>query len=293
MVYAKEIQTTRRQKHIRSIVCVIIASIIMSVNIKTFVRAGNLLPGGVTGLSLLIQRIGLEIFNINLPYSLINIGLNAIPVYIGFKTIGKKFTTYSILMIVLNSFLVDLIPITPITSDHLLVAVFGGIFNGLAISIALMGKASSGGTDFIAVYLSNKFNASSWNLVLGLNTIILSISGILFGWEAALYSIIFQFVSTQVIEQLHKSNKQMTLFIITDKADIMEKQLLEYTHHGVTRFDGKGCYLDQPKSLLYTVVAANEVKDVSAFIRSIDPKVFINITKSVKIDGRFYQEPIE
>ena len=160
MVYAKSMKASRKQKHLRSIICVLIASLIMSINIKTFVRAGNLLPGGVTGLSLLLQRIGLEFFNINLPYSFVNIGLNAIPVYIGFKTIGKKFTSYSVLMIILNSFLVDIIPNIAITSSGigLLVAVFGGIFNGLSISIALAGNASSGGTDFIAVYLSNKLD---------------------------------------------------------------------------------------------------------------------------------------
>ena len=293
MVYAKSMKASRKQKHLRSIICVLIASLIMSINIKTFVRAGNLLPGGVTGLSLLLQRIGLEFFNINLPYFFVNIGLNAIPVYIGFKTIGKKFTSYSVLMIVLNSFLVDIIPNIDITSDPLLVAVFGGIFNGLSISIALAGNASSGGTDFIAVYLSNKFNTSSWNLVLGLNTIILASSGILFGFEAALYSIIFQFVSTQIIEQLHQNNKRVTMLIITANPSSLEKQLLTYTHHGITRFDGKGCYLDEDRTLLYTVVSANEVKDVIEFVKSIDQKAFINITKSIKIDGRFYQEPIE
>lgn len=293
MVYAKSVKKTNRQKHLLSIICVVTASLIMSINIKTFVRAGNLLPGGFTGLSLLLQRIALEIFNVQIPYSVINISLNAIPVYIGFKTIGKKFTAYSVVMIILNSFLVDIIPSTPLTSDPLLVAVFGGIFNGLAISIALAGNASSGGTDFIAVYLSNKFNTSSWNLILGLNTIILGSSGILFGWEAALYSIIFQFVSTQVIEQLHQNNKKVTMFIITANPNIIEKQLLSYTHHGITRFEGKGCYLDEPRTMLYTVVSANEAKDVIEFVKTLDSKAFINITKSFKIDGRFYQEPIE
>lgn len=293
MVYAKSKQRKKWKKHLISFVCVIIASLIMSTNIKSFVRAGNLLPGGFTGLSLLLQRIALELFSVEIPYSVINISLNAIPAYIGFKTIGKKFTTYSILMIVLNSFLVDLIPTTPITSDPLLVAVFGGILNGLAISIALYGKASSGGTDFIAVYLSTKFNTSSWNFILGLNSVILIISGLLFGFEAALYSIIFQFVSTQVISRLYQRDQKTTLFIITNIAKSLEKDLLEYTHHGITRFDGTGSYHDEKRTLLYMVISSNEVRDVTAFIRSKDPNAFINITKSVKIDGRFYQEPLE
>ena len=64
----------------------------MALNIKTFVRTGGLYPGGATGLTILIQRIALQYFSLQLPYSVINLLLNAFPVYIGFRYIGKKFT---------------------------------------------------------------------------------------------------------------------------------------------------------------------------------------------------------
>ena len=265
----------------------------MSINIKSFVRAGDLIPGGFTGLSLLIQRSANLFAGIELPYSIINISLNALPAFIGFKMIGKKFTSYSVLMIVLNSFLVDLIPVTPITYDPLLVSVFGGILNGIAIVIALYGKASSGGTDFIAVYLSNKLKKPSWNFVFGINTIILITGGFIFGFEAAMYSIIFQFVSTQVIERLHRRDHKVTLLIITKEGETIGQELLEYTHHGVTKFEGQGCYLKENKTMLYTVVGADEVKDVVHLIRELDSHVFINIMNSEGVTGNFYQEPIE
>lgn len=292
MTYGKSKKVHPILKDFKSIICVIIAALIMSINIKTFVRAGGLLPGGFTGLSLLIQRIGSEFFLLEIPYSFINILLNALPAYIGFKTIGKRFTIYSVMMIILNSVLVDFIPTIPVTSDPLLVAVFGGILNGVAISIALRGNASSGGTDFISVYLSEKFNMNSWNIVLGLNVCILLASGMLFGFEAALYSIIFQFVSTQIIERLHQRNQQITLMIISEFADSLAQELLEFTHHGVTRFEGTGCYKGENRSMLYMVIGADEVKDVTDFIRQRDPKAFINIMKSIGIKGNFYKEPI-
>lgn len=293
MVYAKSKSKKEWKKNLTSIVCVCVASLIMSINIKSFVRAGNLIPGGFTGLSLLLQRVGLEFFQIMIPYSVINIILNAIPAFVGFKVIGKKFTSYSVLMIVLNSLLVDLIPVTPITYDPLLVSVFGGILNGLAIVIALYGKASSGGTDFIAIYLSNKLKQPSWNFVFGINVIILTSAGLLFGFEAAMYSIIFQFVSTQMIERFHQRDQQATLFMITSIPDSIEKKLMDYTHHGITRFEGKGCYLKENKTMLYTVVGADEVKDVVHFVKEEDPNIFINIVKSEGVKGNFYQEPME
>lgn len=293
MVYAKTSQEKQWQKITTSLICVIVASFLMAINIKSFVRSGNLFPGGFTGLTVLIQRICAEYFHFEISYTLVNITLNAIPAYISLKTIGKKFTFFSLMMVFLSGVFVDFLPNISITSDRLLVAVFGGILNGTAIGIALHGRASSGGTDFIAVYLSNRFNASSWNVVLGLNAIMLSVAGLLFGWEAALYSIIFQFVSTQVINTIHQSYSRATLHIITSQPDVLEKALLTYTHHGITRFEGVGCYLDVPRTLLYTVIAKDEVKEVIHFIREHDQTAFINVLKSESIYGRFYRDPLE
>ena len=280
-------------KSMMSIVCVIVAAVVLSFNIKSFVRAANLIPGGFTGLSLLIQR-SLDVFMvISVPYSFINVTLNVFPAFIGFKLIGKKFTTYTLILIVLNSFLVDLIPVTPITYDPLLVAIFGGILNGIAICIALYGHASTGGTDFIAVYLSNRLKRSSWGFVFALNCCILIIAGCLFGFEAAMYSIIFQFVSTQVVEKFHKRDQKITLLIITAVPDKIEEQFLKYSHHGMTRIDGTGSYLKKKQTLLLTVIGANDFKQVMHMIKDIDPHVFIDIIQSKDVKGKFYMEPIE
>ena len=177
MVYAEATKQKRIHKHLVSLICVILSALIMAANIKSFVRAGDLFPGGFTGLTVLIQRIASEYFHFEISYTLVNVTLNAIPAVIGYKTIGRKFTFYSLLMVFLSGLFVDFFPNIAITSDRLLVSVFGGMINGVAICVALHGKASSGGTDFIAVYLSNKFNASSWGTVLALNAIMLSVAG--------------------------------------------------------------------------------------------------------------------
>ena len=108
----------------KRILMVCVASLIMALNIKTFVRTGGLYPGGATGLTILIQRMADLFFDITIPYTLVNVILNAIPVYIGFRFIGKKFTLYSCLMILLTGILTDLIPGYPITYDTLLISVF-------------------------------------------------------------------------------------------------------------------------------------------------------------------------
>ena len=99
--------------------CAVLAATIMALNIKTFVRAGGLFPGGFTGLTLLIQNIFQTFAGIAIPYTLINVTLNSIPVFIGLKFIGKKFTISSVCVIVLSGLLTDIIPSQPITYDTL------------------------------------------------------------------------------------------------------------------------------------------------------------------------------
>ena len=283
----------RLKKDSITLACVVIGAFIMAMNIKTFVSAGNLFPGGFTGLTVFIQRVGEKFFDVQLSYAVINILLNAIPAIIGFKTIGKRFTIFSCIMIALTGFFVEVLPNSALTYDPLLIAVFGGIFSGIGVSAALKGHASSGGTDFIAIYMSRKLNAPAWNYILGLNAILLLCAGYLFDWNQALYSIIFQFVSTQIVSATHVRYKKMTMHIITNKADELAEKLMIYTHHGITRFEGMGCYSKEPKTLLYTVVSSEEIKEVIGFINCIDDKAFINVMKTDTVEGRFYQEPID
>lgn len=110
--------------------CLILAgSFIMAVNLKSFVRAGGLIPGGFNGLTRLIQEISVLLWHWEPPFSVINFILNAVPVVISFKFIGKKFTGYSCLMIVVSGILTDMVPAWPVTEDILLIAIFGGLIN--------------------------------------------------------------------------------------------------------------------------------------------------------------------
>lgn len=273
--------------------CVIIGSLLCAININTFINAGGLFPGGFTGLTVFIQRCAEKYMNLQVPYSAVNFALNAIPAYIGYKTVGKKFTLYSCVMIVLTGVFVEILPVTNITEDILLITIFGGILQGVALGIALRGNASSGGTDFIAMWISQRTNQPAWNYILAMNAVMLVAAGYLFGWNAALYSIIFQFCSTQVINFVHTRYKRMTLFIVTSNPDIVIEEIQNSTHHGVTRLEGIGTYYGRPRTMLYTVVDSQNVKGLVTRIREIDQTIFVNVTKTESVEGKFYQRPIE
>lgn len=281
------------RRDVISILCVIVGSFLCAVNINTFIGAGGLFPGGFTGLTVFIQRYFDSYMGIQVSYSLVNYALNIIPAYIGFKTVGKKFTMYSIMVIVLTGIFVEVLPTINITEDILLISVFGGILQGVALGIALKGNASGGGTDFIAMWISKKTNQPAWNYILAMNAVMLVAAGYMFGWDKALYSIIFQFCSTQIITMVHKRYKRMTVFIVTSNPDIVVEEIQNSTHHGVTRLEGIGTYYGRPRTLLYTVVEESNVKGLVTRIREIDTTSFVNVTKSETIEGKFYQTPIE
>lgn len=270
---------------------IVAAALLMAMNIKSFVRAGDLLPGGFNGLTLLIQQIARRFWDINISYSLINFSLNAVPVLISFKYIGKKFTGYSCLMIVLTGTFTDVFSGFQMTNDTLLVCVFGGILNACAISLCLYAGATSGGTDFIAIFFSEKYGIETWNYIFAGNCIILLIAGYLFGWNEALYSIIFQFTSTQVLHSLYKRYQKQTLLIITTKPDEIYEQIRENTNHDATLFKGIGCYRKHECNMLYSVVGRDEIKTITKKIRQIDPNAFINTMNTQQLTGRFYQKP--
>lgn len=277
----------------KRILVICAAAFVMALNIKTFVRTGGLYPGGATGLTILLQTIFERFFGIAVPYTVINLLLNSVPVYIGFRFIGKKFTIYSCVMIVLTSFLTDIIPGYVITYDILLISIFGGIINGLVISICLMMNATTGGTDFISIYLSEKKSMDAWNLILALNTVILCIAGLLFGWDKALYSIIFQYASTQVLHVLYKRYQKETFFIVTKKAEKICDAIFAVSNHGATILEGKGSYEHCERNVVYSVVSREEVKKVLQAVKAVDEEAFINEVKTEGLSGRFYQKPTD
>ncbi len=266
-----------------------LAAALMAVNIKTFVHTGGLLPGGFTGITLLLQEIFLKFAGIKIPFTVFYWGLNLIPALICFKYVGKYFTLLSIWMIIFSGLLTDLIPDITIvmTDDTILCSIFGGLLNGFAITLCLLAGATSGGTDFISIYVSEKTGRSIWNMILIFNVMVLAVFGLLFGWERALYSIVFQFATTQLLNALYKRYQKSTLFIISDHTDELIGVIRQVTGHDATLFTGKGCYKGAERKMLYTVISSDEEFKLVRSIKEADPGAFVNIMQTKMLKGNF------
>lgn len=272
------------------ILLVTLAAALMAMNIDTFVHSAGLLPGGFTGIVLLLQEVLQKFLGVTIPFSVFYWLLNLVPALLCMKVIGRHTTLLSIWMIIISGLFTDILPGLVLTDDILLSAVFGGIINGVSICLSLYAGATSGGTDFISIYVSEKTGRSIWNYVFAGNVVVLCVFGVLFGWTRALYSIFFQFASTQILNMLYKRYQKSTLLIISDKKDEIVTLIKETTFHDATVFTGEGGYTGDQKEMIYSVVSREQIEPLFRAIKKEDPHAFINVLDTRALKGNFFMK---
>ena len=275
-----------------TIVAVVASALLQTYVIQAFIRPADLLSSGFTGVAILIDRIA-SLYGHSFSTSLGMLVLNIPVAILCSRSISMRFTFYSMLQVVLASFFLKVLHFEPLFNDVLLDVIFGGFLYGIAIAIALRGNASTGGTDFIALYVSNKTGRSIWEYVFAGNVVILCIFGYMFGWLHAGYSILFQFVSTKAISAFHHRYERVTLQITTTQAEPVIKAYVKQYRHGISCVDAVGGYSHKKMYLLHTVVSSYEVNDIVHLMREVDEHVIVNMLKTENFYGGFYQAPIE
>ena len=291
-----KIKNLRKNKKVRLLITtisVIVAAFLQAYVIQVFIQPSNLLSSGFTGVALLIEKMTSTFLVFSFSASLGMILLNVPVAILCYKSISPKFTFFSLLEVFLASFFLKIIDFPPIFDDLLLNIVFGGFAYGLLTVIALKGNASTGGTDFIALYISNRKGKSIWGYVFIFNVMILSIFGMMFGWEHAGYSILFQFISTRTIDSFYHRYERVTLQITTAHAMPLMTAYTKAYRHGISCVDAIGGYSHKKMNLLHTVVSSYEVQDIVDLMREIDPHVIVNVVKTENFFGGFYQAPID
>ena len=278
-------------KYLKTLICVFLSALLQSFCINVFITPAKLLSSGFTGLAILINKIS-SLFGFTLPVSLLVLMLNIPLGVLSFRSIGKKFVFFSILQVVLMSLFLNF-HYTLLFDDLLLNVCFGGFLYGIAISLALRGNASTAGTDFIALWVSNKIGKSIFEYVFAFNSVLLLIFGYMFGWKYAGYSILFQFISTKTIDSFYKRYKLVTLEITTYHPKEICKAYVKHYRHGLSELAGIGGYEHKNLSLIHTVISFYELEDAIRLIMRIDPKAIINVLSTERFVGHFYRQPLD
>ena len=280
----------QKMKAVRNVITFL--AVVISAVIQAFIRPAELLSGGFTGIAILVEMLT-STWGISFPTSLGMLCINIPVAIICSRGISVRFTAFSLFQVFLTSGFLQFLHFEPLFDDPVLNVIFGGFLMGISIVIALKGNASSGGTDFIALYVSNKTGRSIWGQVFIGNCVLYCIFGLLFGWMNAAYSILFQFISTKTISTFHHRYDRVTLQITTEKADEMMEAYIRVCKHGISCVEAVGGYSRKKMYVLHTVISSYEVDDIIRLMREVDPHVIINVFKTEQFYGKFYHAPME
>ncbi|MBQ1307605.1 MAG: YitT family protein, partial [Erysipelotrichaceae bacterium] len=132
-----------------------------------------------------------------------------------------------------------------------------------------------------------------WNMTFGLNCILIGATGLLYGWERAAYSIVFQFMSNFMINKMHKRYTHQAIIIVTKKPDEVIETVLKNVRHGITKISAQGAYKGEDESVLYTVVNTFQTSEVVRYVLEADPNAFIETRDTASIYGNYYQKPLD
>lgn len=275
-----------------STVMIILSSLLQVYVIQVFMNPCNLISGGFTGIALFINRIGGKL-GIDLPVSMLIIALNVPVALFCYKAISKRFVYLSALQFSLTSLLLEVLNFEPLFYDLTINILFGGLLWGFSISLALQAGGSTGGTDFIAQYIGNKIHHSIFEYVFYFNCAMYIAYGAGFGWIYAAYSIIFQYLSTMVINRTYKRYAKVTLEFTTENPDVVVEAFMKATRHGMSVIEARGGFSGKKYYICKSVVAAYEVQGIIDAVRAVAPHALVNVYQSMNFVGNFYQKPIE
>ncbi|NRD77955.1 YitT family protein [Bacillus sp. BRMEA1] len=251
---------------------------------NTFLIPHKLTSGGVTGVSFFIHHFlhintGSVIFILNIPLFVL-----------GLVYLGRKFVLLTIYAVTVMSLSMKFIPIHAISPDILLSSIIGGAIYGVAVGILIRIGGSTGGTDIISLTLAKKKNWQVGILNTCMNLLVVGISGLIFGWNITLYTIIAIYVAGRAVDMVYTTQNKLTLTIVTEKYTELSEALIKLHSRGITMTDAEGVYTHKPKKVLTTVITKFELNETKHTIREIDPRAFVNITQTLEVMGRFRKD---
>jgi uncharacterized membrane-anchored protein YitT (DUF2179 family) len=274
----------------KKIVIVIAGALLNALAMNLFLIPANVYSSGFTGIAQLLSKVLSDYTPIHISMGILLLLLNIPVAILGWRKVGKSFTVYSFLSVLMSSFFLTIVPIKQVSQDILLNAVFGGVILAVGVGITLKWGASTGGVDIIAMVLSRMKDKPVGPYMFVLNGIIIVTAGFLFGWEKALYTLVTLYTSTRVIDAIHTRHAKLTAMIITKKADELKKAIHGSLVRGITMIPAKGAFSNETRDLLMIVITRYELYDLERIIKEIDPNAFTNIIQTTGVYGFFRRE---
>ncbi|QHL88948.1 DUF2179 domain-containing protein [Nibribacter ruber] len=243
--------------------------------LKGFLLSSHLIDGGVTGISMLLSAA------FGLPLAILILLINLPFIVLGYKQMGMRFTLKSAAAIAGLSLALVFVEFPDVTHDILLTAVFGGVFIGAGIGLAMRGGAVLDGTEIAALVVSKNYPLKVSDFILLLNILIFLSALFVLGTETALYSILTYFSASKMIDFFIQGIEQYTgVTIVSEHSEKIRQAVTENLGRGVTIYQGKRGFGKRGTSnvdidIVFTVVTRFELPDLKKEVKLIDPNAFM------------------
>jgi uncharacterized membrane-anchored protein YitT (DUF2179 family) len=274
----------------KKVTVVILGALLNAISMNLFLIPANVYSSGFAGIAQLLSKILTEYTPITFSMGFLLLILNIPVAILGWVKVGKSFTLYSFISVLLTSLFLEIIPIKELSHDILLNAVFGGVILAVGVGFTLKWGASTGGLDIIAMVLSRLKDKPVGTYMFTLNAIIIVTAGYLYGWEKALYTLVTLYTSTRVIDAIHTRHEKLTAIIITKNGEELKKAIQAKLIRGITTLPAKGAYTNETKDMLMIVITRYELFDLERIIKEVDPSAFTNIIETASVVGFFRRD---
>jgi len=278
---------------------IIAGSLVMAAGYVFFISPNRIVPGGVYGIAIVVHHLTKGMFSFapdGLPVGATGLILNIPLTIIGIKILGPRFGIKTIIGFILTSVFIDLLTLwwgnKPLVEDDVLLSsIFGGVLIGLGLGLIFKSRATSGGSDIIAMIIAKYTRLPLGQLLIYIDSVIVIVGLIAFkDWKIPLYSWLVIFITGKVIDVILEGvSYEKTLFIISEKSDDIRNKIVNDLNRGGTYLQGKGMYNNSDKQIIFTVVNRRELAILEDYINSIDPDAFLTVTNANEILGKGFR----
>ncbi|MEW8977105.1 MAG: YitT family protein [Symbiobacterium sp.] len=262
-------------------------ALLMSLSANVFLVPLKLAEGGVTGIGIILYH------TLGIPLWVTMVALNIPILALGMKVKGWRLLWRSILGVAAYSFFLAVTAnIPPITDQVVLAIVYGGLTMGTGLGLVLRSGGTTGGTEVLALVLQQRLGFSVGTMVLAVDAVVLTVAGIVFSPEAAMWAVITLFISSKVVDLVQVgfySARGVT--IITTRPDEIARRIMTEVERGVTIVNGTGAFTGEPRTILYTVAQRTELTQIKQIAYTEDPRAFVVVAEVHEVLGEGFREP--
>lgn len=269
---------------------IIVGAFALAASFVLFITPYKIVPGGVYGISIVLHYL------FNTPVGLVALCFDIPLTILGIKFLGPRFGFKTVLGFSLTAIFTDTLTFfwgfkPLVEGDALLSSIFGGVLAGLGLGLIFKSKATSGGSDIVAMIIAKYTKLPLGMLMIYVDSVIVLVGLVVFqDWKIPLYSWIVIFITGKVIDVvLEGVSYDKSLFIISDKHEDIREKIINNLDRGGTFIDGKGMYNMAEKKIIFTVVSRRELAILEEYIHEIDPHAFLTILDATEILGEGFK----